>query len=52
MKTYKLKVSNGEIEVQLTDDDAKRYGEFVTEVESKAAPAPQNKARGASTKEA
>lgn len=52
MKTYKLKVSAAEIEVQMTEEDAKRYGDLATLVESKAAPAPQNKARGASTKEA
>ena len=34
----------------LNDEDAKRYDGVL--VESKAAPAPQNKARGASTKEA
>lgn len=46
MKTYRLTRGGVTFEVQLSDEDAKRYGAVPVEAEKKAAT-PRNKARTA-----
>lgn len=48
LKTYEVTVHGLVHTVQLSDEDAKRYGDAAREV--KAAPKPENKGRSAANK--
>lgn len=48
MRIYKIVIGGLEHTVQLSDEDAERYGKAAVEV--KQTPAPANKARRAATK--
>lgn len=50
MKEYTVTIGGVEHTMLLSDDDAKRYGDAAQPVKEKAAPAPKNKARFASSK--
>lgn len=50
MKEYKVVIGGVEHTMQLSDEDAKRYGDDATPVGTKQASAPANKSRTASKK--
>lgn len=50
MKLYTVTIGGVEHTVQLSDEDAKRYGDAATPVSTKEAEAPKNKARSAKSK--